>query len=74
MPVNDSPLAVIPGLRAAQNPESSPLALCRPELLDSGSPLRGVRNDEVWRVERGVRNDEVWRVERGVRNDEVWRG
>ena len=40
---------VIPGLREAQNPESS---LCLARLpnaifkkLDSGSPLRGVRND-----------------------------
>jgi len=38
------PLAVIPGLRAAQNPESS-LSRHRSEALDSGSPLRGVRND-----------------------------
>jgi len=33
--------AVIPGLPEGQNPESSVMG----RMLDSGSPLRGVRND-----------------------------
>jgi membrane fusion protein, heavy metal efflux system len=41
---------VIPGPAAGRNPESS--AFCQAKLLGSGSPLRGVRNDE----EGGRRN------------------
>jgi hypothetical protein len=41
------PLFVIPGLREAQNPESSLSPPPSTKKLDSGSPLRGVRNDGV---------------------------
>jgi hypothetical protein len=41
------PLFVIPGLREAQNPESSLSPRPSTKELDSGSPLRGVRNDGV---------------------------
>jgi hypothetical protein len=41
------PLFVIPGLREAQNPESSLFPRPSTKELDSGSPLRGVRNDGV---------------------------
>ncbi len=58
---------VIPGLPEGQNPGSVVSSTGDSEETDSGSPLRGVRNDEVG-GRGGVRNDVV-AGRRRVRND-----
>jgi hypothetical protein len=54
VPGRGSPALVIPGLSLAQPATEPGIQSCEGEKPDSGSPLRGIRNDEAWEGVAGV--------------------